>query len=377
MKYIETRINWTKKLGAAAALGTFAFAPFFSAPQGAQADPPSHAPAHGYRRNQNNGDWNRDQAQRVTHTGVVISAFAGNGFTLRTDSGRTLRVQANNTVPRNLSNGDRVSVYGYASNNGMFIGESVRVLSSAGRDGRDGWWNRDRDDRDEYGEDDWYRRDVNTERTVSGVVTRDLGGNAFELRTDDGRLVTVRARNGEPARLTRGDRVVVQGRFNTNRNEFVSDSVRITRNEVGGRVNFPGTVTSVDSANRLRVRGDNGRTYTIATRSGLPSSLRSGDRVRVTGDVRRGIVAADRIQVLNRNDDRRNRDDDDKRISFTGVVTEVAWLGSSLTVRRDDGKEFRLTTPRNAGSFRRGDRVRVVGIRLDNNRVQADTVTRQ
>jgi len=362
-----------------------------------------------------------------------------------------VRVQANNT-PRNLSTGDRVTVSGYASN-GVFIGENVRVVRddrNDDRNDRDTWFGRDRDrDDDDYG-DDWSRTNRSTDTTVYGVVTRDLGGNTFEVRTDDGRLVTVRARNGEPNRLTRGDRVVAQGRFNPERNVFVAETVRITRNDDAGRVNFPGTVTSIGTRNRLSVRGDNGRTYIVNTRHAVSTDLRrgdrvrvvgdarngvvtgaqvqeisrntngddagrvsflatvtsigtrnrlsvrgdngrtyivntrhavstdlrKGDRVRVVGDARNGVVTAAQVQEISRNTNDRNGRDNDRRIEFTGTVVVAGWMGQQLTIRRDDGKQFSITAPRDSGSFRNGDRVRVVGWKLDGGRVQATSITR-
>jgi hypothetical protein len=90
---------------------------------------------------------------------------------------------------------------------------------------------RGRSDRDRYERDRYTRdrhdRDRNDRRTLAGVVTRDLSGDQFEMRADNGRYLRVDARGDEPRRLSRGDRVVVYGRFDSGR--FIAQDVRITR----------------------------------------------------------------------------------------------------------------------------------------------------
>jgi uncharacterized protein YdeI (BOF family) len=438
MKYIEIRTDWSKKLSALSALGIVAFAPLFGASQSAQAQPPGQAPAWGYR--------NRNNTQSNVITGVVTSN-SGSGFVMRTDTGRTLRVQTN-YEPRNLTTGDRVTVSGRFSG-GTYIADSVRVI----RDRDDNWNGRDNDWNDRgtiwNGRNVEGRRvtaigvvtrdlrsenafDMRTDsglpvrvrtraneprrlsvgdrvevtgvaesgrlradsvrllndrnpndgddRTLTGVVTRDLRGDTFEVRTAAGRTVIVRARETEPVRLTRGDRVFLQGRYNANRGEFVADRIRITENDdrdvEGSRVSFPATVTAVDSATRLQVRGDNGRTYTVDTRAVVSSNVDPGDRVRVSGTIRSGIVRADRIELT----DRGTRVPNGRgRLDFSATVIDggTLWGANVLTVRGDNGREFRVSVPRNSQSnFRRGDRVRVVGIQLEDNRIQATSVTR-
>lgn len=441
MKYIEVRTDLSKKLSALSALGIVAFAPLFGAVQSAQAAPPDHAPAWGYR-NRNN------TAQASTLSGVVTSN-SGSGFIMRTSDGRTLRVQTN-YEPANLTVGDRVTVNGRFSG-GTYIADSVRIVRDRNRDD----WN-DRDDDWNDRDDDWSggrfegrrvtasgvvtrdlprenafemrtdrgitvrvrtraneprrlsagdRVQVNgvvengrlradtvrllenrtpsniNERLLSGVVSRDMRGDVFELRTDDGRTIIVRAREDEPVRLTRGDRVSVQGRYSANRGEFMAERIRITQNndrEVeGSRVSFPATVISVDSATRLQVRGDNGRTYTIDTRSAVSSNVDPGDRVRVVGVVRSGVVRAERVDLTDRGG---RGNTGQRRIDFSGTVVDGGslWGGNVLNVRGDNGRTYSVSVPRNSQSnFRRGDRVRVVGMQLENNRIQATSVIRQ
>jgi len=453
MKYIEVRTNWSKKLSALSALGIVAFAPLFGATQSAQAAPPDHAPAWGFR-NRNNSD---TTTQSYSLSGVVTSRFNG-GFMLRTDNGRNLRVETN-YEPRNLTTGDRVSVNGRFSG-GTYLADSVRVV----RDRDDDWNDRDDDNWNNRG-DVWTGRNVEGRRvTATGVVTRDLPAeNAFDIRTDSGLPVRVRTRSNEPRRLSvgdrvevsgfaergflradnvrllddrnnprdtnqrtvtgtvtrttanpddfevrfdsgrtalvrarrareqqgtlsrvsRGDRVVLDGRFSSTGTEFIANRIRITRDRdtngdvEGSRVSFPATVISVDSATRLQVRGDNGRTYIVDTRSVVSSNVDPGDRVRVVGVVRSGVVRAERVDLTDRVG--RGSTNGQRRIDFAATVIEGGslWGGNMLNVRGDNGRTYSVSVPRNSQSnFRRGDRVRVVGLQLENNRIQATSVTR-
>jgi len=438
MKYIEIRTDMRKKLGALSVLGVVAFAPLFGATQNAQAAPPDHAPAWGLRNRNNtnphsytlsgvvtntfrggfvmrtndgrsvrvqtsveprnlstgdrvtvggrfsgstyiadtvrvmrdrdndwrDNDWNdrgsiwngrNVEGRRVIATGVVTRDLPReNAFDMRTDSGLPVRVRTVANEPRRLRVGDRVEVSGVAES-GRLRADRVRILND--------------------------RNPSDNDRTLTGVVTRDLRGNIFEVRTDDGRTVVVRAREEEPVRLTRGDRVFVQGRYNANRGEFVADRIRITENDdrdvEGSRVNFPATVIAVDSATRLQVRGDNGRTYTVDTRSVVSSNVDPGDRVRVSGTVRNGIIRADRVELTDRGGTRNPIGQ--RRMDFSATVIDGGslWGANVLTVRGDNGREYRVSVPRSSQSgFRRGDRVRIVGTQLEDNRIQATSVTR-
>jgi translation initiation factor IF-1 len=161
--------------------------------------------------NRGGGSWQ----DRRTLTGVVTRDFSGDNFEMRVDeisdrrilgNGRIVRVDARGDEPRRLSRGDRVTVYGRFSRNDRdrFSAETVRILDNRGGLGR---------------------------RTFEGVVTRDLSGNEFTMRAENGRVFRVRARGDEPRRLSRGDRVTVYGRFSDTREDlFVAESVRITRN---------------------------------------------------------------------------------------------------------------------------------------------------
>jgi hypothetical protein len=176
--------DWLRQLSRCTTLGLIAGAPLFGTLATAEAKPPSHAPAWGYRAKQEGGkdkykyDKDRDRYDRDDYDHD------------RYNKDRYYRDDYN----RDRYNRDR--------------------------------YERDRYDRDRY-DQDRYDRDRNDLRTLSGVVTRDLSGDQFEMRADGGRNFRVDARGDEPRRLSRGDRVVVYGRFDNGR--FLARDVRITR----------------------------------------------------------------------------------------------------------------------------------------------------
>ncbi|HVF10153.1 MAG TPA: hypothetical protein VNA16_05085, partial [Abditibacteriaceae bacterium] len=63
-------------------------------------------------------------------------------------------------------------------------------------------------------------------------------------------------------------------------------------------VEFDGRVISVQSRTRITVRGDGGRTYTVISRTQLPTSINAGDRVRVIGNANRNAVRAASVRLV-------------------------------------------------------------------------------
>lgn len=392
MKYIEVRTDWSKKLSALGTLGVVALAPLFAAPDTVQAQPPAHAPAHGYYKNKGKGkknkqdkhekwherhdrdddddyddddagyDGNRDNRPgrprrpgnvgNITLNGTVTRDLrGGDRFQVRADNGRVYEVVSHNREPLRLSRGDRVQLAGHIDRN-LFIAHSVRILNNVGG-GSNGGFNR---------------------RALSGTVTRDLRGDRFEIRADNGRTYQVRARNDEPIRLTPGDRVTLRGDFDRS-GVFNADSVRITRNDDrnrnGSRVDFPGTVISIESSTRFVVRADNGRTYLVQSDEAVPSRLSVGDRVRVRGRAEGGTVSADRVRL------ERDRDGSQsgQSVDFRGRVTRVNAVLGVLTVQGNNDRTYSVRAS-NAGDFERGDRVRVVGSTQRGGIVIASSITR-
>ena len=74
----------------------------------------------------------------------------------------------------------------------------------------------------------YYQNNRRDFRTLDGIVTNDLRGDAFALRANNGRHLRVVVRGNEPRRISRGDRVRVHG-YSDN-GIFRARSVNILRN---------------------------------------------------------------------------------------------------------------------------------------------------
>lgn len=303
----------------------------------AQADPPDHAPAYGYYGKKNKGQHGGHGGQRGRHD-------------RRSDDENG--ADDNGSGYSNGDDNDNGNGNGYPNpgpGNGGYNG------------GYDGSGTRQR-------------------RSFEGVVTRDLGGDRFEMRAGDNSVFTVRAQQGEPQRLSAGDRVRVEGYFRNVRDDnrssnddaradFVAQSVQILSDTNGGdiyggnygsgygiarHVSFPATVLNRDGSRSLTVRGDNGRTYTVETRSNTVR-VNDGDRVRVEGTSRSGVVTNARVVLLQNTD---NPIYNATGSSFLGRVTRVDSRRNLVTVREDGtGRTFTFH-PHRAAAFFVGGRVR-------------------
>ena len=478
MKYIEIRRNGTQKLSTLGVLGAIALAPFFAPTPSAQAKPKDDAPAYGYRNGKGNGKsnkskknggfWQRDRNDdgiddrdtdgdgdydrndstydesmndvgtrrngnsnntqgNQSITGVVTSDRIGSDrFAVRLDDGRTVEVVTRNAEPIRLTSGDRVTLRGHFDRN-LFIANRVRITdnedgnTSSGRININGVVTRDLrgnsfELRSDNGQtyrvrasnepdnlsvgdrvqvrgdltdgvvrassvrildqnNDDYNDNNGATRTINGVVTRDLSGRRFEIRASNGRTYMVTTNRAEPVRLTVGDRVQVQGRFNNDRTTFLAVSVRITQDDdvsdsgQGSQVDFRGTVVSVQSNTRLIVRGNNGRTYTVDTTNGINSAISVGDQVQVSGYGSARNVSSATVSLL--------RDSGTagygKSVEFNGIITKIGQRRGILTVKATNGKTYQVSAINNS-DFGVGERVRVVGT-SSNGVVTASSVT--
>lgn len=431
MKYIEIRRNSTHKFSTLGVLGALALAPFFAPMPSAQAKPKDDAPAYGYRRDKkakkNGGFWNRGRDRQdsdndgrddrdtdgdgdydqndagynngsdntsgnVSINGVVTRDLSGNRFEIRADNGQTIRVNASNGEPNSLSIGDRVLVRGTLTD-GVLRADRVRVLDQSNNDNNDydsdgsygdhnnggynnGGYNNGSGNNGNYNNGGYNN---GATRTINGVVTRDLSGRRFEIRADNGRRYVVNSSRPEPVRLTVGDRVQLQGRFDDrDRTAFFADNVRITRDDdrdntgQGSQVNFKGTVVSIQGNTRLIVRGDNNRTYTVDTNSGLDSRISTGDRVQISGYGQSRDVTNATVSLLR---DNGSGSSYNGSVQFSGTITKIGQRRSILTVKGNNGKTY-LVSGANINDFRVGQRVRVVGT-ANNGVVAATSVTRR
>lgn len=246
--------------------------------------------------------------------------------------------------------------------------------------------------------DDIGSRATRVRRTLEGVVTRDLGGNRFEMRVDNGRVLTVRSRRDEPNSLSEGDRVRVTGFSRAGREDnrgnggdaradFVAESLQILANVDDGyngnnggyyvgdgsarRVSFPATVLDRDGSRRITVRGDNGRTYQVESRSNV-TRVDDGDRVRVEGVSRNGVVTDARIVLL------RNSDSpayDAQNTNFVGRVIRVDERQNLIVVREDNTGRSYTFRPKQAEDFEVNQRVRAYAT-IQNGRAVVTRVVR-
>jgi Domain of unknown function (DUF5666) len=153
--------------------------------------------------------------------------------------------------------------------------------------------------------------------SVSGRVSDvDVGRRRFTVQPDRGsstrvsydRDTTVRGLDrNDPSRLRNGDRVRVDGRWAARE---MLEARRIEVQDRSGpdsnwRSGDTGRVQSIDrSGRRLRVRFGR-ETYDVDVRDAdirgggrrlRPTDLRSGDQVRIFGDLRNGEIRADRVR---------------------------------------------------------------------------------
>jgi len=261
------------------------------------------------------------------------------------DNGRLFQVNVTQyDEPRSLNAGDRVRVTGWNRNN-VFYARNIEFLRDSGN----------------YN----TNNGIYGQTTLTGVVTRDLEGNNFELRGTDGRTYRVRInRRAEVQRNLRvGDRVRLTG--NTRNNVFVARTVEFVRstdypnNGTYGQTTLTGVVTHDLDGNSFEIRATDGRVYRVDLRRGAePRTLDRGDRVRVTGRLTNNVFIARDIDLL---EDTTNNNNNG-RTTLTGVVTRDL-SGDSFELRADDGRTYQVDVRGNdePRSLDRGDRVRVTG----------------
>lgn len=208
--------------------------------------------------------------------------------------------------------------------------------------------------------------------TITGTVTRNLPGERrFEITTDSGYITQVRTQDAAPAGLTRGDRVRLSGQMVNN--VFEAETARVIRN-TNRRERTEGTVVSVLSATRLTLRTDDNRVLTVVTTQPFDAAISPGDRVRVPGVVNDDFITGERVVVLT--DAATSVDNSDAQaVSFSGTVESVDTVARVLQVRGDNGQPY-LVRYNGASTFRRDDRVRVVGT-YANDITTASSVTRE
>jgi hypothetical protein len=237
----------------------------------AQADEPSYRSSESY-----DDGYNPDYDQRnVRLPGEVTRISGRDSIELR--SGRRyysvrLKGDADATF---LNIGDYVILRGEWSGDHF-------VADDLGR-GRADDWDRDADSR------------TGDARKVdfSATVSRIFSSHEVEVRGDNGRYYRLDVRSGVSG-FTPNAKVRVVGESNGQRVQverlyWAGGSVNPGWPGYIARVDFPARVEWVDTARGIAsVRADNGKSYIVRPRSF--SGLRRGDRVRVAGNYRNGVV---------------------------------------------------------------------------------------
>lgn len=345
---IRNTMDWKKLLSSATAFG-IAVAPLASSLD-AQAKPKGNA--YGYSKDKKdkkdkNGrsreerQENRDDrdgyddygSNNVTVSGVVTRDLVGDRFEVRGDDGRVFVVDTGGRESERITVGDRVRLNG-AFENQIFIAQNVRLTRNTG-------------DGDNNG-------NTNGRLNISGTVTRDLVGDRFQIRADDGVVYSVDTNNRESRRITVGDRVQVSGTLN---GRIISaDSVRIllnTRPGSGyGATVLRGVVTRDLYGREFQIRAENGRTYTVRADDAEPLRLSRGDRVEVRGTLNSTLFFAQSVRIVT-NDDR-------GLVDFPGTVTSVS-SSTRFVVRADNGRSYNVDARTGVSNLSSGDRVRIGG----------------
>ncbi|RYX85875.1 hypothetical protein EON83_03725 [bacterium] len=281
---------------------------------------------------------NRTVVRSEVVRGIVSRVYNSREFDVRAD-GRIVRVKSDSYA--NLRNGDFVTARGDLRG-GTFYAEFV---------------NR---------QDDNVRGNQGRETQISfrGEIIDFDGARGFRVRADNGRIYLVRTNIDLSRRVSRGDRVAVQGRFDGSFVRANNNDIQFERNGNGngngnnynnGR-SLRGVVNDVRGNREFDLRVD-GRIVRVQSDSYL--NLRRGDIVEVRGTVRGNTLFAD--QVIRRDDNIFNNNGRNDRINLRGEVVEVEGR-SSLRVRAENGRVYSVRTNGYLNSrISRGDRISVQG----------------
>lgn len=284
--------------------------------------------------------------------GTVFRRFDDRFYEIRDERGSLVRLVLDINATRRLNAGDRIEIRGRQEGD-IIIGYDVIPL-------------------------DGTLPNPAGETVIRGTIARDLPDrnvrrDEFEVRAEDGRLLQVIADDELTNRFAVGDRVELRGRFIGNRFEATSLIRQGTDAPGGGdytdRVDFSGTVSRILNANRLEVRGDNGRMYTVDLRNATGNAVRVGDQVRLIGTVApNGTVWIDQIIRVGAGGGGTGFG---QAVDFPATVVSSTF--NELRVRGDNGQIYnvRHNQPR---AFQAGLRVRVVGT-SNGNSIDSTSVT--
>jgi len=207
----------------------------------------------------NDKDDNDDNNYR-TYTGRVVDVESDQRFDIVVGS-TTYNVITTSRLPRRLTDGDRVRVYGQRDGDNNIVNATVTILDN----------NSDNDARTYTGRVVDVESDQNFDISVNGTTY-----NVFSAA----RL---------PRGLNVGDQVRVSGQRDGD-NNILNATVTVLSNNGNNNNNgnsndfrtFTGRVTEVQNDTRFELRV-NGTDYDVVTASIVPRGLKEGDTVRVYG----------------------------------------------------------------------------------------------
>ncbi len=268
----------------------------------ASAKPRDGVPAYGYRRGngQGQGQGQREVVRDNAVRGIVSRVYSNREFDVQAQ-GRIVRVKTD--AYQNLQPGDYVVARGDLRG-GTFYAETInrRDDNVRGNQGRE------------------------TRVNFQGEVVQVESPTSFRVRATDGRVFAVRTVGALGRRISRGDVVRVQGRFDGSFVRANNEDVDLLRNDNtynggynnggynnggynnggynnggynnGARVSFRGRVTRLLGGNEIEVRSDNGQTFRVRVPQAIVGYSRVGDQVQVQGSSRSGIIVATNVDRL-------------------------------------------------------------------------------
>ncbi len=351
-----------KQITGVALLTILSSAPLMTATAHAAPDPNPRASQNNDRRNSDkNRDDNRDSNRGDEIVGTVTNVRSGNSFDLSAN-GRTYNVYTSSSLPRGLSQGDRVSVSGRNRGDNDVTNARVSILDN----------NRNDPQRDDNNNGNSNNNGYEGYRNYDGTVEILLPGNEFNARIN-GRIYKIYA-TGSTSNLRVGDQIRMYGQLDRGVNIRNAQITKTGERNNGGTDNdgrdntgdygnrdgfntYNGEVTDVRSNREFDVRID-GRIYRVYADK-TTRDINRGDTVRVYGsrsgnnDIRNA-----RVTLANDRYDNNNQNYGSYR-NYTGIVTDVR-SDREFDVRVD-GKTYRVTTDNSTRDLNRGDEVRVYG----------------
>lgn len=290
--------------------------------------------------------------ENITLVGTVIKNPVAGFFVIRTGNNWSYRVDTRFFKPVGLNVGDRVRAFGDWKNGALHAG-NVRILKQGNSK-------------------DVVSR-ISPNCTMSGTLVVHSGANNFVIRARNGWTYPVRAFYGEPNTLSVGDHVRISGKWSQGVLEASNVHIAYQADASGAtddanllydydtpyrdKRTLTGIVTTNPSGNRFTMRSTNGKTYAVLASNGEPAGLSAGDRVRVYGAWRDGMIEASNVRMLRHGHNPENYN----AHVLVGEVTEDL-DGDRFVVRVRNGATFRVLAAWGEPSgLSVGDRVRAYG----------------